>query len=530
MRLICATILAVIIVSGITAQTHAQNDTTFTYQGLLNEAGAPADGSYNIDISLWDAVTNGTQIGSEVMFNGLAVSEGMFSIQLDFGANALDNSDRWLEISVDGTELSPRQQVTRAPYAIQTRGISIGDDGNVTFNSMAAVEGLVTMSSIGGIDVIIDADTNKSGEDQNARIVMKQDGGQVVARMGYREGANSLEVMQEWPSNLILGTDNQDRITITKNGFVGIGTSTPDAELNVVGDGSGSLVKLTNGGSGGGTGLTIADVSNGGRAASFYGVTSNDVLRVQNDGTGNAATFIGKVGIGTTTPVSPLEVVSAGSRTISAHNTAASGITYGVRAESESINGTGVFGWASANSGVTYGVRGRNNSTSGTGVFGRASATSGINYGVRGVSNSTSGFDFFAAGVGSNYGATSSIRWKSNIRNIESPLEKIAQLRGVYYDWDEDHGGAHDVGMIAEEVGLVLPEIVQYEANGIAAIGMDYSKMTPLLVEAVNALRAEKDTEIAELRERITELERLIMSSTAEDQTGIASRFIEEDK
>ena len=50
-----------------------------------------------------------------------------------------------------------------------------------------------------------------------------------------------------------------------------------------------------------------------------------------------------------------------------------------------------------------------------------------------------------------------------------------------------------DVGMIAEEVGKVLPEIVSYEENGIDATGMDYSKMTPLLVEAVNTLRAEND-------------------------------------
>ena len=60
--------------------------------------------------------------------------------------------------------------------------------------------------------------------------------------------------------------------------------------------------------------------------------------------------------------------------------------------------------------------------------------------------------------------------------------------------------------MIAEEVGEVLPEIVNYEENGIDAIGMDYSKMTPLLVEAVNALRAEKDAEIAEKDAQIADL------------------------
>ncbi len=65
----------------------------------------------------------------------------------------------------------------------------------------------------------------------------------------------------------------------------------------------------------------------------------------------------------------------------------------------------------------------------------------------------------------------------------------MAELRGVYFDWDEEHGGQHDVGMIAEEVGKVLPEIVVYEENGIDADGMDYSKLTPLLVEAVKELQ-----------------------------------------
>ena len=102
-----------------------------------------------------------------------------------------------------------------------------------------------------------------------------------------------------------------------------------------------------------------------------------------------------------------------------------------------------------------------------------------------GQSNSTIGFDFFAARAGTDYGSSSSIRWKRNIEPIRGPLEKVARLRGVTFDWDEEHGGHHAVGMIAEEVGMVLPEIVNYEENGTDALGMDYSKRTPLLVEAI---------------------------------------------
>ncbi len=175
----------------------------------------------------------------------------------------------------------------------------------------------------------------------------------------------------------------------------------------------------------------------------------------------------------------------------------------GVRGVALGTPGRGVFGEALASSGVNYGVRGESASTTGRGVFGQASASSGSTVGVFGRSDSATGHDFFAGGIGIDFGSNSSRRWKGNVRNIDAPLDKLAQLRGVYYDWDEEHGGHHDVGMIAEEVGAVLPEIVSYEENGVDAIGMDYSKLTPLLVEAVNALRAENEA----LRARLEALE-----------------------
>lgn len=117
--------------------TTAQTDTTFTYQGSLRDGGTPASGFYNMDFSLWDAPADGNQIGSSVMFNQLPVSEGLFTVELDFGANAFDNTGRWLEIAVNGNELSPRQPITRAPYSIQTRGIFVDEDQNVGIGTMA---------------------------------------------------------------------------------------------------------------------------------------------------------------------------------------------------------------------------------------------------------------------------------------------------------------------------------------------------------------------------------------------------------
>jgi hypothetical protein len=76
----------------------------------------------------------------------------------------------------------------------------------------------------------------------------------------------------------------------------------------------------------------------------------------------------------------------------------------------------------------------------------------------------------------------SSRRWKSNIHTIHGALGKVQQLRGVEYT--QVANGQRDIGMVAEEVGKVVPEVVSYEANGKDARGIDYSRLTALLVEA----------------------------------------------
>lgn len=69
------------------------------------------------------------------------------------------------------------------------------------------------------------------------------------------------------------------------------------------------------------------------------------------------------------------------------------------------------------------------------------------------------------------------------------------KMRGVYFDWIEDRGGHHDIGFISEEVGKVIPEIVVYETDGSGyANGMDYSKMAPLLLQAIKEQQQQIET------------------------------------
>ena len=100
------------------------------------------------------------------------------------------------------------------------------------------------------------------------------------------------------------------------------------------------------------------------------------------------------------------------------------------------------------------------------------------------------------SGVGGKIKATayttySSIRYKRNIKTIEDPLKIISNLRGVTYNWKND---LHkNIGFVAEEVGKHLPSIVEWEPDNNYAQSMDYTKIVPILVEAMKTQQKQID-------------------------------------
>lgn len=99
--------------------------TAFTYQGQLKQSGSAVTGSCDFQFSLWDTVTNGMQVASTQTVNAVTVTNGLFTVSLDFGLNAFTGSARWLDVSVrcpagsgSYTTLTPRQALTPAPYAM----------------------------------------------------------------------------------------------------------------------------------------------------------------------------------------------------------------------------------------------------------------------------------------------------------------------------------------------------------------------------------------------------------------------------
>jgi Chaperone of endosialidase len=111
-------------------------------------------------------------------------------------------------------------------------------------------------------------------------------------------------------------------------------------------------------------------------------------------------------------------------------------------------------------------------------------ATATVNVGIA----TTAPSNVFTIGQGAGraiadaWDTYSSRRWKTNIQTLHGALEKVQQLRGVSYDLKAS--GKHEVGVIAEEVGAIVPEVVSWEKNGKDAQGVDYSRLTALLIEA----------------------------------------------
>jgi trimeric autotransporter adhesin len=127
--------------------------TAFTFQGRLTAGGVPANGTFELRFTLHDAASGGLVLAGPLTNSPILVTNGLFTVPLDFGASAFAGEARWLEIGVrtNGaagafTVLSPRQWLTPSPHALYAP--SAGAAGTLANN--AVVAGGVTFSPAAG--------------------------------------------------------------------------------------------------------------------------------------------------------------------------------------------------------------------------------------------------------------------------------------------------------------------------------------------------------------------------------------------
>ncbi len=131
--------------------------TAFTYQGRLADGTNAASNLYDLDFALFDVPTGGSQLGMSVTYSGHPVSNGWFTVTLDFGASAFNGDARWLQLQVrtNGsrltpfTSLNPRQPLTPSPNALHAAnaGTALATAAGVVSN-LSLAPGAVTSDKI----------------------------------------------------------------------------------------------------------------------------------------------------------------------------------------------------------------------------------------------------------------------------------------------------------------------------------------------------------------------------------------------
>ena len=237
---------------------------TIALQGILRDPNGTTvtDGSYSLTIKLYEDITGGTPVFTEVI-GSAAVQNGVFSIEI--GATSASSSDLdqvpfnttyYVGVTVEsGTEMTPRTKLTVSPYSMAMYGSSniIPNTGNVGLGTLSpqAVVHIKDVENNSGEDLLLIEDN--SGGDQ---IRVEDDGTLTLPTIGSK---------------------------------VGIGTATPSAMLDISSAGSSDDF------------VVIKDGSN------------NQKFVVESDGTLTLPTVGSKVGIGTATPSAMLDISSAGS-------------------------------------------------------------------------------------------------------------------------------------------------------------------------------------------------------------------------
>ncbi|MDQ7029064.1 MAG: tail fiber domain-containing protein [Ardenticatenia bacterium] len=236
--------------------------TAFTYQGRLTDGGSPASGSYDFQFALYDAASGGAQVGSTVTLDDVTVSDGVFTVQLDFGSIAFDGNARWLEIGVrpgnstnSYTTLTPRQALTAVPYALYSltapwsglTGVPAGFADGVDDVGLSSVSWTDIQNRPAGLDDGDDDTTYSAGTG------LTLSGGAFSLAASYRlpQGCTSGQIAEWDGSQWVCGTDDvgsgggSGDITAVNAGagLTGGGTS-GDVTLSVDFAGSGSATTV----------------------------------------------------------------------------------------------------------------------------------------------------------------------------------------------------------------------------------------------------------------------------------------------
>ncbi len=235
-------LIGTLFILGETATTISGQTTAFNFQGRLNDGSIPANGRYDLQFKLYDAIAGGNQIGPTLDKPNTMLVNGVFSTPLDFGSGAFTVNNRFLEISLrpNGVPnafviLGARQQIMSVPLAIRSISSGYADNAGHAVNADDSVisQNALSLGGVGASE-FLKRDINNTGNliltgniqtngNINASGTLTSAGNIATAGNATQNTAKFglPKAMVEINDNLVSGT-----VTIIKcyNGFTGAST------------------------------------------------------------------------------------------------------------------------------------------------------------------------------------------------------------------------------------------------------------------------------------------------------------------
>ncbi|MEW5924937.1 MAG: tail fiber domain-containing protein [Candidatus Zixiibacteriota bacterium] len=447
------------------------------YQGMLTDLSGNQvpDATYSISFKIFDALTEGSELWSDV-FPAVQTSKGLFGVllgsQADLDLGALGSGSLYLEIQVgSSTALTPRTLLTSSPRAASAGRI------------------------IGSVE---------TGD--NSLLVKREDGesGILVNSPGSKVSIYMFAPQPEPPKEVL------EISSMSSSGAV-IKMFAPQPEPPRV------LLQM-NGDAVQGPSMDFFDEAGqvmGIEPSPFNSGFSINLFAPQRESPQQLVEIRGDYGSGNSSALTMSGLLPGGPTIPLASMTAREGIgTLRIGQSTDSANSGPLIEAMSNGTESSLVLKGPTivgTPASIISAFTNAGARLGIGAGAPTHALEVIGDICYTGSIG----ACSDIKYKRNVRELDGALDAVMTMRGVRYEWRTDDypemrfGTCPQVGFVAQEVKEVLPEAVIEQSDG--SLSVDYSRITPLLLEAIKELRLLVDrqqVEINELRSKLEEKSR----------------------